>query len=104
MGCVKPSIRAGHSVLCPYEEKPSAGSAYVECGGLPPLYAVPGCQDVLQDPANRGARRLLEESVRMGVSLGLGEASFAQKQRRQAAALHIAGAVRRLGFRRECST
>src|SRR5271163_532134 len=31
----------------------------VECGGLPPLYAVPACRDVLQDRAIRGARGLL---------------------------------------------
>jgi hypothetical protein len=24
------------------------GVAYVECGGLPPLFAVPACRDVLQ--------------------------------------------------------
>ena len=45
----------------------------MECGGLPPLYAVPACRGVLPVFWER---------------LGLGEASFAQIQREQAPALH----------------
>jgi hypothetical protein len=43
---------AGHQVQSP------AGTAYLECGGLPPLFAVPACRDVLQDRAIRKNRRL----------------------------------------------
>src|SRR5277367_2482105 len=52
----------------------------VECGGLPPLLAVPACRDVL-----------LERGERFGSS----EASLARKQWEQAPALHMeSGLVR----------
>jgi hypothetical protein len=56
------------------------------------MWSAAACRDVLQDRANRDHRRLPGRAVQMWVSLGLGEASFAQKQRRQAAAFHIRGA------------
>ena len=59
----------------------------MECGGLPPLFAVPACRDALQLCAialDMGEARLTH---RAGASSGA-------RQRRQAAALH-----RRLGAR-----
>jgi hypothetical protein len=32
----------------PIPSQPFGGAASVECGGLPPLYAVPACRDVPQ--------------------------------------------------------
>jgi hypothetical protein len=33
----------------PIPSQPFGGDASVECGGLPPLFAVPACRDVLRD-------------------------------------------------------
>src|SRR5580658_777752 len=67
----------------------ATGTAYLECGGLPPLFAVPACRDVLQDRAIREHRRLPGRGLRVLGLLGSGEASLARLQRRQAAALHM---------------
>ncbi len=76
-----------------------ASPRHVECGGLlvlseaegPPLYAVPACRDVLQSaaPRARSGKMPAETITSLYCLRGLGEACFAQKQRRQAAALHM---------------
>jgi hypothetical protein len=76
----------------PYWWRARIASEHVECGGLPPLFAVPACRDVLQDRSIRKNRRLPRRGLRVRGLLGSGEASFARRQRRQGAALQIPGA------------
>ena len=49
----------------PIRSQAFGGDAYVECGGLPPLFAVPARRDVLQDHAIRKHRRLPGRGLRM---------------------------------------
>jgi hypothetical protein len=49
----------------PYRPRARIASEHVECGGLPPLFAVPACRDVLQDRAICKNRRLPRRGLRM---------------------------------------
>ena len=66
--------RAQRANLLSYNERDVATCRrYVECGGLPPLYAVPACRDVLRRLASRGERRLPRRAVRIWVNLRIGQ-------------------------------